>query len=58
LTGTAARVCKAGWYSFHTGGMNAALCDGSGTFISFDIDLNVFAAMGSIAGGENENTGL
>jgi prepilin-type N-terminal cleavage/methylation domain-containing protein/prepilin-type processing-associated H-X9-DG protein len=58
LTGTASRVCKAGWFSFHTGGMNAAFCDGSGTFIPFDIDLNVFAAMGSIAGGENESTGL
>ena len=40
------------------GGMNAELCDGSGQFISFDIDMQVFAAMGSIAGGENEATGL
>jgi prepilin-type N-terminal cleavage/methylation domain-containing protein/prepilin-type processing-associated H-X9-DG protein len=56
VTGTAGRVCKAGWYSFHTGGMNAMFCDGSGTFISFDIDLNVFAAMGSIAGGEIESS--
>jgi hypothetical protein len=29
-------------------------CDGSSDFISFDIDLRQFAAMGSIAGGETE----
>jgi prepilin-type N-terminal cleavage/methylation domain-containing protein len=56
--GTAYRSCKGAWGSNHTGGMNAQLCDGSGQFISFDIDLQVFAAMGSIAGGENESTGL
>jgi prepilin-type processing-associated H-X9-DG protein len=54
LTGTAGRVCKSSWFSFHPGGMNAIFCDGSGTFLSFDMDLNVFAAMGSIAGGESE----
>jgi prepilin-type N-terminal cleavage/methylation domain-containing protein/prepilin-type processing-associated H-X9-DG protein len=54
LTGTATRVCKSGWFSFHPGGMNAIFCDGSGTFLSFDMDLNVFAAMGSVAGGEIE----
>ena len=56
--GTAYRSCKGGWGSNHTGGMNVQYCDGSGTFLSFDIDLNVYAAMGSIAGGENEATGL
>jgi hypothetical protein len=56
--GTAYRACKGGWGSNHTGGMNSQNCDGSGQFISFDIDMQVFAAMGSIAGGENETTGL
>ena len=56
--GSADRACKGGWGSNHQGGMNAVMCDGSGTFISFDMDLNAFAAMGSIAGGEDEATGL
>jgi prepilin-type processing-associated H-X9-DG protein len=57
ITGEAHRVCKAGWFSFHTGGMNVQYCDGSGSFVSFDVDLNVFAAKGSIAGGESD-TGI
>lgn len=58
-TSKSERVCKGGaWHSRHPNGMNAALCDGAVTFLSFDIDLNIFAAMGSIAGGENESTGL
>lgn len=52
------RTCKGGWASNHPGGMNLQMCDGSGNYISFDLDLNVFAAMGSIAGGENEISGL
>jgi hypothetical protein len=32
--------------------MNAVMCDGSCDFISFDIDMNLFAAMGSIAGND------
>jgi hypothetical protein len=51
---TGHRVCKRSWFSFHPGGMNTVLCDGSGDFISFDIDMRRFAAMGSIAGGETE----
>ena len=47
-----ARPCMAGWYSYHNGGMNAINCDGSGTFITFDGDLEVFAARASIAGKE------
>ena len=54
-TGTARRVCKGGWYSNHPGGMNSVRCDGSGDWISFDVDLNVFAGMGSMAGGESES---
>ena len=51
--GTSNRACMSGWFSNHTSGMNSVLCDGSGKFISFDIDLGVFAALGSIAGNEN-----
>ena len=54
-TGRSGRVCKGGWFAYHPGGMNGAMCDGSQTWISFDIDPRVFAAMGSIAGNEGEN---
>jgi prepilin-type N-terminal cleavage/methylation domain-containing protein len=57
-SGTAGRVCKGGWFSNHSGGMNGVMCDGSGQWISFDMDLNAFAAMGSMAGGEDEDTGI
>jgi prepilin-type N-terminal cleavage/methylation domain-containing protein/prepilin-type processing-associated H-X9-DG protein len=57
-SGTSKRVCKGGFGSLHPAGMNAVMCDGSVTFIPFDINLEVFAAMGSIAAGENEATGL
>lgn len=56
--GSADRACKGGWGSNHPGGLNSQYCDGSVTFLAFDIDLNVFAAKGSIGGGEDENTGL
>jgi prepilin-type processing-associated H-X9-DG protein len=56
--GMSQRVCKGGWGSRHPGGMNAVMCDGLVQFIPFTIDLQVFAAMGSIAGGENEATGF
>jgi prepilin-type processing-associated H-X9-DG protein len=51
---TSGRVCKRSWWSFHPGGMNIAMCDGSGDFMSFDIDLNLFASMGSIAAGDSD----
>ena len=51
---TGDRVCKRSWWSMHPGGMNVVFCDGSGDFISFDIDMLRFAAMGSIAGDETE----
>jgi prepilin-type N-terminal cleavage/methylation domain-containing protein len=50
--------CQAGWYSGHTGGMNVAQCDGSGTWISWDVDARVFTYMTSIAGGEAESDPL
>jgi prepilin-type N-terminal cleavage/methylation domain-containing protein len=46
--------CQAGWFSGHTGGMNVQMCDGSGSWVSWDIDGRVFAYMTSIAGGELE----
>jgi prepilin-type N-terminal cleavage/methylation domain-containing protein len=48
--GKSNRACHSGWFSNHAGGMSAANCDGSVSFLSFDIDLNVFVALGSIAG--------
>jgi len=57
-SGTSFRVCMSTWYSQHPGGFNAQMCDASGQWISFDIDLNVFAGMGSIAAGESDATGL
>lgn len=47
-----ARPCMAGWYSNHPGGMNIQRCDGSGGWVNFAIDLDVFGAMSSIAGDE------
>ncbi|MEM9659404.1 MAG: DUF1559 domain-containing protein [Planctomycetota bacterium] len=44
------RPCMSAWHSNHPGGMNVAWCDGSGSFLNFDIDLLAFAALGSIAG--------
>jgi prepilin-type N-terminal cleavage/methylation domain-containing protein len=46
--------CQAGWFSGHTNGMNAQMCDGSGTFLSFDIESRVLAYMTSIAAAELE----
>jgi prepilin-type N-terminal cleavage/methylation domain-containing protein len=43
------KSCHSGWFSNHPSGMNGVMCDGSGTFINFDIDLKTFAVMGSIA---------
>jgi prepilin-type N-terminal cleavage/methylation domain-containing protein len=54
----APKPCQSAWFSFHTGGMNAQMCDGSGTFISWDIDLRVLCYMSSIAGGELDNDPL
>ena len=52
-TGRSFRACMSTWQSNHSGnGMNAQRCDGSGMWLSFDVDLQVFAALGSIAGEE------
>jgi len=51
--GSADRACKGAWGSNHPGGMNVVHCDGSGDFLNFDIDMNVFAAKGSMANAED-----
>jgi prepilin-type N-terminal cleavage/methylation domain-containing protein/prepilin-type processing-associated H-X9-DG protein len=49
------RMCTVAWYSFHPNGMNIAMCDGSSSFMSFDIENRLFAYMSSIAAGETES---
>jgi hypothetical protein len=49
IIGDNAKVCYSGWFSGHPAGMNFITCDGAGSFISFDVDLQLFATMGSIA---------
>ncbi len=38
--------------SYHTGGVNAGLADGSVQFIEDNVDFNIFRALGTRAGGE------
>jgi prepilin-type N-terminal cleavage/methylation domain-containing protein/prepilin-type processing-associated H-X9-DG protein len=52
-TATAARMV--GVRSFHTGGVNASMCDGSVRFIRDTIDINVWRAMSTAQGGETFN---
>src|SRR5262249_61075843 len=47
-----ANPCKRSSGSFHTNGMNFLMCDGSVRWISMSIDINLLAAMATIAGGE------
>jgi prepilin-type N-terminal cleavage/methylation domain-containing protein len=51
MTGNFAE-CKYGWGSFHTGGINFVLCDGSIRWISLSIDMEIFTAMATIGNGE------
>ena len=47
--------CRNGWnaaYSFHTGGMNVALCDGSVRFLSENLDKSVISRLVGRADGE------
>ena len=44
--------CKRGWGSNHTFGLNFVMCDGSVRWVSYSTDINVLAAMATIAGGE------
>ena len=44
--------CKRGFGANHTGGLNFALADGSVRFFTYSIDINVLAALATMAGGE------
>lgn len=55
---TSNRTCNAAWYSFHPNGMNTQMCDGSGGWVSWDIDLRLFAYLCTIGGGETESDPL
>jgi hypothetical protein len=44
--------CRRGWGSPHPNGLNFILCDGSGTFVNTSIDMELFAELATIAGGE------
>jgi prepilin-type N-terminal cleavage/methylation domain-containing protein/prepilin-type processing-associated H-X9-DG protein len=44
--------CKRSWGSLHTSGFNVTMCDGSVQFISESIDIFLFGALSTIAGGE------
>jgi prepilin-type N-terminal cleavage/methylation domain-containing protein/prepilin-type processing-associated H-X9-DG protein len=41
-----------GYYSFHSGGINAAFCDGSVRFVQAGIDINTLAGITTLANGE------
>jgi prepilin-type N-terminal cleavage/methylation domain-containing protein/prepilin-type processing-associated H-X9-DG protein len=43
--------CKYGWGSPHFGQINFVFCDGSVRSLSKDIDMTIFQALGTIAGG-------
>jgi prepilin-type processing-associated H-X9-DG protein len=45
-------ACKRAFGSFHPGGINFAFGDGSVRTISRNVDLVMYAALGSCAGGE------
>jgi len=44
--------CKRSWGSLHPAGFSVAMCDGSVSFISEAIDIFLFGAMSTVAGGE------
>jgi prepilin-type processing-associated H-X9-DG protein len=44
--------CKYGWGSLHTGGMNWLFGDGSVRNLTTNIDVRIFEALSTIAGGE------
>ena len=44
--------CKRAWGSFHPGGINFLVCDGSVKFLSLSVDMNLFTNLATIASGE------
>jgi prepilin-type processing-associated H-X9-DG protein len=47
-----ANHCKYGWGSFHAGGIQFAYGDGHVAIVQPGIDQTIFAALGTVAGGE------
>ncbi len=47
-----ANPCKRGWGSYHPGGLQFVLCDGSVRFVSTATDMFVLAGLASVAGQE------
>jgi prepilin-type N-terminal cleavage/methylation domain-containing protein/prepilin-type processing-associated H-X9-DG protein len=45
-------VCKRGFGSNHSGGLNFAFADGSVHFVSYGIDINLLCALATMSGGE------
>ncbi len=45
-------VCKRGFGSNHTNGLNFVFGDGSVRFIPYTVDMNLLAAMATVSGGE------
>jgi len=45
-------ACNRGWASFHPGGSQFVLCDGSVRMASNNIDMNLFCELATIGGGE------
>jgi prepilin-type N-terminal cleavage/methylation domain-containing protein/prepilin-type processing-associated H-X9-DG protein len=48
--------CKRGWGANHMNGVNFLMCDGTVRWITYSVDLNVLAAMATIAGNEPINS--
>jgi prepilin-type N-terminal cleavage/methylation domain-containing protein len=49
---TDAFPCKYGWGSFHDGGINFVCCDGHVVTLTTGINMTVFQALSTVAGGE------
>jgi prepilin-type N-terminal cleavage/methylation domain-containing protein/prepilin-type processing-associated H-X9-DG protein len=47
-----ANYCKYGWGSLHTAGINFLFADGHVRLINTSIDMNIFMALSTVAGGE------
>jgi prepilin-type N-terminal cleavage/methylation domain-containing protein/prepilin-type processing-associated H-X9-DG protein len=45
-------VCKRGFGSNHSGGLNFAFADGSVRYVTYNIDINLLCALATMAGGE------
>jgi hypothetical protein len=55
LIANADHVCKRGFGSLHSTGLNWCMGDGSVRFISTSVDMNILAAMATMAAGEVAN---